>query len=149
MSGNKALAGLLYRARIVEPVDRVINVKNGEEKVGGEYSTRDSTVSSIEIADSDSGSDNDFQSLKRMNPKQQLAMTVKNWTLQPENDKHVIQEGAVYALIALAVVDDPLIRRCCASSFYHLSSRERNRKDLLTIGTTTGVITLSMQSRSW
>lgn len=68
---------------------------------------------------------------------------------QPENDHDIIHEGAVYALIALCYVEDSSIRRCCATSFYHLSSREVNREPLLNMGVTTGVVTLAMQARKW
>ncbi len=110
----------------------------------------DSVVSSVEIADSESDSDNELKLLKRMNPKQQLALTIKNWSVSPENDQNLIKEGAVFALIALSSIDDSSIRRCCASSFYHLSSRAENREELLAIGTTGGVVKLAtLNGRSW
>ena len=98
----------------------------------------------MEEDDENSDSENETRLLKTMNPKQQLAITIKNWSVFPENDEHLIKEGAVYALIALSHIDDTTIRRCCASAFYQLSSREKNREELLSIGITNGVTTLAI-----
>jgi hypothetical protein len=144
--GEHSLMGFMYRSRIIENAD---SKENTQEKKKEENLQIDSVVSSSEIAESESDSDHDTKMLKNMNPKQQLALTIKNWSAFPENDEHIIKEGAVYALIALSHMDDSTIRKCCASSFYHLSSREKNREELLAIGTTAGVITLAMQARNW
>lgn len=143
--GEHSLMGFMYRSRIIEKSDGKVDTQEKKE----ENLQVDSVVSSNEIVESDSDSDQDAKMLKNMNPKQQLAMTIKNWSVFPENDNYLIKEGAVYALIALAHMDDSTIRKCCASSFYHLSSREQNREELLNIGTTAGVITLAMQARNW
>jgi hypothetical protein len=142
---DDSLVGFMYRSRIIEKSDSKVNTQEKKE----ENLQVDSVVSSNEIIETDSDSDNDAKMLKNMNPKQQLAMTIKNWSVFPENDEYLIKEGAVYALIALAHMDDSTIRKCCASSFFHLSSREKNREELLTIGTTAGIITLAMQARNW
>jgi hypothetical protein len=144
--GDHSLLGFMYRSRVIEKTDNKVG-KAQEKKE--ENLQVDSITTSNEIIESESDSDNDAKMLKNMNPKQQLAMTIKNWSVFPENDQHIIKEGAVYALIALAHMDDSTIRKCCASSFYHLSSREKNRDELLSIGTTAGVITLAMQARNW
>lgn len=144
-NGDHSLMGFMYRSRIIEKTDNKVKTQEKKE----ENLQVDSVVSSNEIVESDSDSDQDAKMLRNMNPKQQLAMTIKNWSFFPENDDHIIKEGAVYALIALAHMDDSTIRKCCASSFYHLSSREKNREELLSIGTTAGVITLAMQARNW
>jgi hypothetical protein len=104
-------------------------------------------MTSVDVVDSDEESSNEVDST--MNPRQQLAMTIKNWSMLRANDEYLILEGAVDALIALAAIDDALIKRCCASAFYNLSSRERNREALLSLGMVTGVIQISMQIRSW
>ena len=67
----------------------------------------------------------------------------------PENDNSVITEGGVLTLIKLASIDDIIVKKCCASGFYHLSSRERNRHNLVQLGVVTGVIAISTQVRSW
>jgi hypothetical protein len=100
-----------------------------------------------DVVDSGSESDNDIK--EEMNSRQQLAMTIRNWSVIPENDAYILKEGAVHALIALAGVEDPFIKKCCASSLFHLSSRAENHADLLSFGAATGVITISMQVRSW
>lgn len=144
--GDHSLAGFMYRSRVHEKLDasKSSTLEKKEESL-----QMDSEVTTTEVVESESDSDQDTQQLKNMNPKQQLALTIKNWSSFPENDEHIIKEGAVYALIALSHMDDSTIRKCCASSFYHLSLRERNREELLSIGTTAGVITLAMQARSW
>lgn len=144
--GEHSLVGFMYRSRVTEKTD---SSKGSSQEKKEESLQLDSVVSSKEVAESESDSDQDTQLLKNMNPKQQLALTIKNWSNFPENDDHIIKEGAVYALIALSHMDDSTIRKCCASSFYHLSLREKNREELLSIGTTAGVITLAMQARSW
>ena len=58
-----------------------------------------------------------------VNPKQRLAITVKNWACMPENDDHLLNEGAVEALIMLSTADDKKIKQSCAGAYYHLSSR--------------------------
>ncbi len=146
MSGGEvSLAGLMYRSRLIEKNEDHVSLEEKKEE-SLQYESRTSTQ---ELMESESDDDNESKLLKTMNPKQQLALTIKNWSVFPENDDHLIKEGAVYALIALAHLDDSTIRRCCASSFYHLSNRENNRKELLAIGTTAGVITLAMQARNW
>jgi hypothetical protein len=143
------MGGLMYRSRVIERESSNSKLKS-EEKVKEETSFIDSMVSSVEVEDTDSDSDNELRMLKRMNPKQQLALTIKNWSVSPENDTHLIKEGAVYALIALSSIDDTSIRRCCASSFFHLSSRAANREELLSIGTTVGIVKLAtLYGRSW
>jgi len=144
--GDHSLVGFMYRSRVNEKAD---SSKSSSQEKKEESLQLDSVVSSKEVQESESDSDQDTQLLKNMNPKQQLALTIKNWSNFPENDEHIIKEGAVYALIALSHMDDSTIRKCCASSFFHLSLREKNREELLSIGTTAGVITLAMQARSW
>ena len=109
------------------------------------------TLSSESMAslDYESGSDSGNEVSTGLNAKQQLAMTIRNWTTMPENDRSVINEGCVTTLIALASIDDMIIKKCCASAFFHLSSRQQNRHSLVTQGAVTGVIAISMQVRSW
>jgi len=147
MSGNQSFVdSLMYRARLTEnPADTGYTKEIKLE----ESSNIEASTSSFEAVESESDSDNELRQLKTMNPKQQLALTIKNWSVLPENDHDIINEGAVYALIALCYVEDSSIRRCCATSFYHLSSREVNREPLLNMGVTTGVVTLAMQARKW
>lgn len=136
---GESLAGLLYRSRIVEK-----DVKKAAEDTSEEKQSNLLADSLIEEDEGDNDSENETKALQNMNPKQQLAVTIKNWSVFPENDQHLIKEGAVYALIALSHVDDITIRRCCASAFYHLSSRATNRWELLNMGITNGVTSLAI-----
>eukprot|EP01042_Synura_sphagnicola_P031607 gene31607-40697_t len=143
-NGTQSLAGLMYRSRIITQ-DTMDNTKEDHQE---ESLLQDSLESSVSVAESDGDSEEESKQLKNMNPKQQLAVTIKNWLQFPENDEMIMEEGAVYALIALSKVDDSTIRRCCASSFYKLSSRERNREKLLQTGTAAGVVYITLQSKS-
>ncbi len=118
-----------------------------EGKADCEASLVGSAASLIDILDSDSDSDNDVQ--EEMNPRLQLAMTLRNWSSIESNNEFVIREGGVHALIGLAGLDDPRIKKCVASALYHLSSRKNNREELIKLSAATGVITIAMQVRSW
>jgi hypothetical protein len=100
-------------------------------------------------SDCDSGSDSGNDVSIFLNSKQQLAMTIRNWTTMPENDISVINEGCIMTLIELASIDDKTIKVCCASAFFHLSSRQQNRYSLVTLGAVTGIIAISQQVRTW
>ena len=54
-------------------------------------SSNESTTS----VDYESGSDSGNEISTRLTSKQQLAMTIRNWTTMPENDHSVIFEGNV------------------------------------------------------
>lgn len=156
------VSGMMYRSRLVDDVvpDEGSGVPRSASTVDDGKKADKDAMKKAELGfgscdegdpmDGDSDSeDDDSLMLKTMNSKQQLAVTIKNWSFFPKNDYHIIREGAVYALIALAVVDDPLIKKYCATAFLQLSSRIGNREQLLAIGATTGVIALAMQSRTW
>lgn len=136
-SSTNGLDGLMYRSRVMAKMEQQKKTAKLEEIV--ETDKTESIVSSVEIQ-TDSDSDDEFKQFKTMNPKQQLALTMKNWTLSADNDEHIISEGGVQALIALCHVEDAAIRKCCASSFYNLSNRIQNREKLLSSGATNGVV---------
>ena len=139
------VASLSYRTRMLpkEAMKIVESVKVEESN------NVESAESTQDLVESDSDLDNEFDLLKQMNPRQQLALTIKNWSDLPENDGMLIKEGAIYALNALTHIDDTSIRRCCAISYYHLAAREVNHSSLLQAGVVTGVVTLTMHARSW
>jgi hypothetical protein len=136
-SSTNGLDGMMYRSRVMAKMEQAKKVAKLEEIA--EHDKSESVVSSVEIM-SDSDTDDEFRQFKTMNPKQQLALTMKNWTLSEDNDEHIISEGGVQALIALCHVEDASIRKCCAYSFYNLSNRVQNREKLLSSGATNGVV---------
>lgn len=142
-----SMLGLMYRSRVEE---RKMHVQENviEENHSDEASVAGRSNNSIDVHDNEVH-DIVIDDLSTLNPRQQLAVTIRNWTKIPENDAFIIQEGAIHALIALAGIDDALIKDCCANALYMLSSRPSNREELLSLGAATGVITLSMQIRSW
>ena len=52
-----------------------------------------------------------------MNPKQQLAITIKNWANIPDNDENLLSEGALAALNDLSAMDDGKIKKHCAGMY--------------------------------
>ena len=147
-SGPGSMLGMLYRSRVQENLFKKTAQKTeGVEKTEEESSKMGSSVGSVDLLDNDS--DSDLEQMEEMNPRQQLAITIRNWSAMAENDRYIINEGAVHALIALAGMEDPSIKKSCATAMYHLSSREGNREDLLSLGATTGIITIAMQVRNW
>jgi hypothetical protein len=99
----------------------------------------------------DENSDEDEESVLShgSNPKQQLAITIRNWSTIPENDSSILNEGAVQALIGLSGIDDQIVKLSCAGAFYHLSSRQRNRSALLSLNSVAGITSIAFSSRSW
>ena len=101
------------------------------------------SIGSFDDFRSDSESENEIDA--QLTPKQQLARTIRNWCVMAANDTRVIYEGGVHALIQLSSTDDQLVKKSCASAFYHLSTRESNRANLVNLGAVTGVIAIAMQ----
>ena len=146
MTGNNSMLGMLYRSRIQEGLLKSTMASSKEE--GAEEGSSGETLSNVvDILDGSSDSDNDVD--EHMNPRQRLALTIRNWSVSPENDQYLIREGAVHAIIALAGTEEHRIKHYCASTLYHLSSRPANREELLSIGAATGVITIAMAVRHW
>eukprot|EP01032_Pedospumella_encystans_P015075 gene15075-17275_t len=137
-TSTNGLDGMMYRSRVM--------AKNEQQKKAAkvddvtELDKAESIVSTVDFNQSESESEDEFKQFKTMNPKQQLALTMKNWTMSEDNDEHIISEGGVQALIALCHVEDAAIRKCCAHSFYNLSNRVKNREKLLNSGATNGVV---------
>jgi hypothetical protein len=141
-----SLLGLMYRARMSKemtapPKPDKLDLDDGSSLV------ENSSVHTVEIVyDS---SDDEEEISASMNPRQQLAMTIRNWSRMAENDSKLIEEGAVQALVALTGLDDNKARKCCAGAFFHLSSRPSNRRALIEVGAGVGIITLSINNRNW
>jgi hypothetical protein len=142
---EQSFASLAYRSRMIDRAD-LTNATKHEHVVVEE----EEAMAAVEdLVESDSDMDNEFDLLDKMTSNQQLALTLRNWTDIPENDHLIINEGIVSAINALSHMDDPSIRRCCAVAYYHLASREANHHALLQNGVCSGVVTLTMQARSW
>jgi hypothetical protein len=150
-ASNAFTDSLAYRARMLPKEDmdwRPAAVRGKETRKGSlAMSQIEDDEDATHLVDSDS--DNEYSALKQMNPKQQLALTIKNWADNPANDEMLKTEGIISALNALVYCEDPSIRRCCAVAYYRLSARPQNHKDMLEGGVTTAVVTLTMQARSW
>ena len=146
MSGDNSMLGMLYRSRVQEALLKK-KVVNRQEDRSDEKSNDDVSLNSADIFDESSDSDNGAD--EAINPRHRLALTIRNWSVNEENDQYIIREGAVHALIALAGSEDHRIKQCCASALYHLSCRKHNRAELLSLGSATGIITIAMSARHW
>ena len=74
----------------------------------GRKMSQSSIPTSLTIGEDSQGISNN------MNPKQQLAITIKNWANIPDNDENLLNEGAVEALNDLSTLDDEKIKKNCA-----------------------------------
>ena len=136
-----------YRSRI--SLDLHVAVKRETTEIVKKSTDENKIIAHKLIEDFRSDSDSENEVSNTLTHKQQLALTLRNWAVLSENDQKIIKEGGINTLISLAMVDDPLVKKSCASAFYHLSSRTRNRKDFLKSGAVTGVIAIALQGRSW
>lgn len=147
--GEEFMTALMYQARNPFHSDAL---KQDDEEATAEKDpnfSHDNNTSGSRRTSLDQTVDSKiYDRIEEMNPRQQLAVTIRNWCMIPNNHLHVIKEGGVHALVALTNIDDLLIRECCASAFFDLSSNRQYLGDLLALGASTGVITLSMQLRS-
>jgi len=139
---DEGMAGMMYQSR-ARPIEHA-DVVEEEKDVAVEADSVEDQKLSITCGD-DSDSEKEQGP---MNPKQQLVLTIQNWTLNKENDLHVMQEGGVHALIALAGFDDPGLKSCVVNALYNLSKRENNRNELLNIGACAAIITVTLSPRT-
>ena len=146
---NLSMLGMLYHSRtpITESNAALDLDENSMNFNPGELAS--SLGSSFSVGSDDSDDEEEDSHAHNLNPRQQLAMTVKNWSKTRENDKSLLDEGAVQALIALTATEDPLIKKWCAVAIYNLSTRAENRKQLLDLGAAGGIISVANNSRNW
>ena len=146
MGGDNSMLGMLYRSRVQEKSIKHKKSINRDERLDDD-AIEDHSTEAIDILDGSSDSENEVDEV--INPRHRLALTIRNWSVNADNDEYLLQEGAVHALIALAGTEDHRIKQCCASALYHLSCREGNRAELMSLGAATGVITIAMSVRHW
>lgn len=141
---------MLYQSRlqvgIVEDPFITLHTQQDSNKrtsAGTEKGTPNSSrANRTERIDDDDGGNVDDEITSKLDPKQRLALTVRNWSVIPENDEHVLNEGAIEALIALSALEDVKIKKACSGAFYHLSRRERNRAKLISLGAVAGIVSV-------
>jgi hypothetical protein len=151
MGGGNSMLGMMYRSRTKGAGLAFNNFKKHNKVSDDSVSLEQGAASklSCEIADEDSDGEEGEQSMGVINPRQQLAITIKNWTFQKENDVNILREGGIHALIALAGFEDDGIKSCVATALYNLSTRIENRQELLQIGSASGIITITMKNLNW
>jgi len=148
MHASHGLSGLMYRSRVISTdLEALRAIGKGEAPEQVINKEKKASAISDDISVFEDNSDDEPDALEGLNSRQQLAMTIRNWTSLPENDQHIIEEGAVHALIGLASMDDNFIKKCCARALNQLSSRAENRERLLGVGAATGVIQIAMSVR--
>eukprot|EP00605_Chrysophyceae_sp_TOSAG23-4_P002392 GSChrysophyteH1.ASY1.ANO1.2648.1 assembled CDS len=149
MTANNFMS-LLYRSRVKE--DDIEALSALGKGVRSDDYARESSKIKEQVDDTsvfEDNSDDEPESFEGLNSRQQLALTIRNWSSMPENDQYIIEEGAVHALIGLAVMDDNFIKKCSAKAMENMSSREENREHLLQLGAAMGVIQIAMSTRDY
>ena len=150
MHAEGGLNGLMYRSRVqATEMESLRAIGKGEAPEAVVSKEKKASSVSDDISVFEDNSDDEPEAIECLNSRQQLALTIRNWTSLPENDLHLIEEGAVHALIGLATMDDNFIKKCCARALNQLSSRPENREKLLSLGAATGVIQIAMSVRVW
>lgn len=148
LDNDNSMLGMMYRSRVHKKKTALNGDKNIVEEERFDDILKDEKIpDAIDVFDGSSDSDNETADI--INPRHRLALTIRNWSVHPENDSQIIEEGAVHALIALAGTEDHHIKQCCASALYHLSCRPKNRSELISLGSATGVITIALSVRHW
>ena len=151
LDARASMLGMLYRSRIQGAHLQQAKVI---KEIHREHDSNDDGPSQVsdDSKQEDESEESDIENepnVDKMNPRLRLAVTVKNWSLKPENDNRILAEGAVHALIALTGVNDTDIRLNCIIALYNLSSREVNREELLSIGATNGIYHVCRNMRNW
>jgi hypothetical protein len=138
-----------YRVRVLDHMMIKKQAKTNDEILTEDASLIGSSMSSHDAADSGSESDEEVQ--ESMNPKLQLAITLRNWSKSEDNNPYIVDESGVLALVAMAMDDneDPAIKRCVVSAFFHLSSYEERREELINMGAPKAIIKIAKDVRSW
>ena len=150
VSDKTQLSGMLFESRVLA-IDSSKRMKKKveafEEEERKTEEVEDLGLHKIDVDDKDDTEGEELTA--KWNPKQQLALTIRNWTLTPENDEHLIAEGAVQALVTLSSLDDQKIKKCCAGAFYYLSTRAVNRAEVLNLNGAAGVAQVTLSVKQW
>ena len=145
-----SLLGMMYRSRVQEDeMHALAAFGKGEHTADLNNESKKAKEQVDDISVFEDNSDDEPESFEGLNSRQQLALTIRNWSSMEENDQYIIEEGAVHAVIGLASMDDSFIKKCCAKALDNLSSREQNREQLLSLGAATGVIQIAMAVRDY
>ena len=120
---ERLMLGLMYRSRIDEIKSRKESKSDSFDNDSEESRELQRKNSNATLETLDTLEESAFDNINGMNPRQQLAVTIRNWSMIPSNDAHIIKEGAVHALVALTGFDDPIIKECCAAgNIKHINS---------------------------
>ena len=133
--------GMLYQSRLNVFDHTPASKRESETRGDDSIFVENKDQSTFREAESDELDDGDEMNLK-LNPKQRLALTIRNWTLTEANDNHILNEGGIEALIALSLIEDAKLKRSCSGAFYHLSTRPKNRAKMLSLGATSGIVSI-------
>lgn len=147
---ENSLLGMMYHSRIQESaIEALKRIGKDGEQDRTATTTHDVLKTEDSLSMIEEQSDEDPESLVSLNSRQQLALTIKNWSFMADNDKHLIEEGAVHALIGLAGLDDNFVKKCCATALCNLAERVENREALLKLGAASGTIQIAKSNRTW
>jgi len=86
--------------------------------------------------------------LEKLDLRQRMALTLRNWCMDEGNMALIAREGAIQALAALASRDDSLTRRFCAAAFYSLSHNPNFRAELVQVGACAIIAQVALNTKS-
>jgi len=85
---------------------------------------------------------------EKLDLRQRMALTLRNWCLDDGNMALIAREGAIQALAALASREDRLTRRFCAAAFYSLSHNPDFRAELVQVGACAIIAQVALNTKS-
>lgn len=85
---------------------------------------------------------------EKLDLRQRMALTLRNWCLDKGNMALIAREGAIQALAALASREDRLTRRFCAAAFYSLSHNPDFRAELVQVGACAIIAQVALNTKS-
>ena len=115
--------------------------------------TREATSSDDALADDDEagfapGDVVGMVAPEKLDLRQRMALTLRNWCLDEGNMALIAREDAIQALAALASRDDRLTRRFCAAAFYSLSHNPDFRAELVQVGACAIIAQVALNTKS-
>jgi hypothetical protein len=114
--GSQPLPGMIFRSKIGLPPKRIADsdVNSPESIARGSKERLLSQVKRESSGHLEKDNESTDRMSQKLNPRQQLALTMKNWSAISANDAHLIAEGGIEALVALSSIEDVKIKKSCA-----------------------------------
>ena len=116
--GSSTIGGMLFKSKFIgiSPKQEAHSMASLSEASSNGESSRLKRENTVSLEEDNESAD---RMSHKLNPKQQLAITLKNWSAIPANDAHLIAEGGIEALVALSSVEDFKIKKSCAGTYIY------------------------------